>query len=247
VTENPGLANPLAGSLRDAAVGMVALWRSETPPGDPTSPDGAYNLACLYASRHDLEGLAPPGSKQGADDETAVRLLEVAVLDDDLATWMTSDPQLAKFRTRTPFRRRFLPEPRTDFFGLPPVAPFATALKTSDYASVERLAALPETGAPLGPVMPLAPHARASVVGLAKLAQSLRPLPALASYRVEVLHALCDLGVTTPSQMAGLSRPAATAVRGAVVRAVNDRVRPPMGQDEAVRPGDLSAWWYSVV
>ena len=159
----------------DEVQGVRYLVGHVTTQPVPTSPVGMYNLGCTFGSRHDVEWMPlATTTTPAADDETARRWLDLACQDSATREWMTTDPQLIGFRTRQTYRNTFLTEPRTDFFALSTVAPFAAQLKTAGYGDVSLLAEAEPTD--LGAFLFAAPGMCAQLVELARLHRGLTML-----------------------------------------------------------------------
>lgn len=139
----------------DDVQGVLWLTKVSGDEPRPSSPTGMYNLGCTFASRHDVEWHPPtsaPGTRvvirttpltaeQEKDDRTATQWLGLARQDPAVENWLGDDPQLSGFRTRRTYRTAFLTAPRTDFFTLATVKPFATRLRGAGYGDVSLLAA----------------------------------------------------------------------------------------------------------
>ncbi|EWT03693.1 hypothetical protein N865_09395 [Intrasporangium oryzae NRRL B-24470] len=150
---------------------------------EPGGPYGMYNLACGFASRNDIPW---PGAQRRSfadDDAKAVSLLRSAGTLSTLKTWMPNDPQLARFRERTAYQNEFLADPRTDFFELSPVKPYASDLKASGFGQVSLISRAQPSELALGTAT-ASPTVRRQIVELASLHTS------LTDYRVVDLEEL---------------------------------------------------------
>lgn len=106
---------------------------------------------------------------------------------------MRCDPQLRSLRDKAIYKNTFLNDPRTEFFDLPPVKPYAKQLKAAGYDSVELLAQprRPLRG-PLAVAVPLEDTWEV-LTRLAHLRQTLEPT--LDVWAIEILHEMLSLGI----------------------------------------------------
>ncbi len=187
VDPTPAPPDPLAefkAQFADDVEGVRFLARLTTDKPAPRSPLGMYNLGCAFASRHDVTWPPPKTAKtpddqsatavttdKAADDATALGWLQLACKDARNKGWITDDPQLEGFRQRRAYRGAFLSAPRTDFFTLSTVKPFATRLRSSGYGDVSLLRTADPVA--LSPSVTADPNVCEQLVELARLRQGL--------------------------------------------------------------------------
>jgi len=236
---SPDLAE-LRRQLADDIAGPLAWARGLPPPGMPSGPVAAYNTAATYASRHDVSWTTTnvlPGGRQGDDDARAVPFFRLACADPSLREWMTDDPQLTKFRERAAYRGEFLAEPRSDFFALAAVKPFAERLRAAGLLNPRQIAgtdtdALTEVIAPRIAATQI--WTLAGLHGdLSRYGGAAQPLK---TWAVEVLDELSTRGIARRNDLPGGAGERAE-LAGAVIDSILKTCRP-----TGAANGDLTAF-----
>jgi hypothetical protein len=192
---------------------------------EATTPTAAYNLGCWWASCTE------------PDNARAAVLLERATTLPSLKQAVPRDPQLKAFLGSPEYRATFLPTPRTDFFELAPVVPYARVLSTLAYTSPESLAL---AGSDPNLLSVLGVGGRSRVTGLAQLSVALADDPALAPVATEVLHELVGRRLLTPADLEAVPQQERQALSETVFTAIYQRcqTRTP-GFEERT----LALWW----
>lgn len=190
--------------------GIAPRAQSISAPRLGSSPARLYNLACYHASRLQWEILTKKSSRNATleeitkDDTEAVRLLQRAIIQPPLASWMREDPQLDGLRRRLPYKQAFLAEPRSDFYLLTPVKPHSERLRAAGLGQIEILATLSPDSEVLALAIPADAVIRASIVELARLRSSFTPELEKESWALEMLEHLTAKGVANKRSLVSL-------------------------------------------
>jgi hypothetical protein len=196
----------------DNIIGLELLILDLPEDKGADSPNGAYNRACYYASKGDWKRAEvedaiywPPidSSMLANDNQKAVALFRIAAADPELADWMREDPQLATFRTSGEYKAAFLKEPRSDFYALDPIQPFAKLLRAAGYGQFELLARLPSESA-LAHIIPADAVVRGAMLELARLRCRFTEELAEQDWAVELLGCLVSLGLANVKALRSL-------------------------------------------
>jgi hypothetical protein len=169
----------------------------------------------------------------------AAVLLARAVTLPSMREALRRDPQLGEFVTSSQYKATFLPDPRTDFFELAPLAPHTRVLATLAYSSPESLATA--AGDP-NLLVVLGVSGRTRVIGLAQLCLDLADDPVLRPVRIEILHELGARRLLTPADLAVVPHGTREVLSATVTSTIGDRCKP---QDPALTSQALVDWWDS--
>lgn len=238
VTADPGSSTDgdelrhFRSQFRDDIQGVKYLVGLSDVRPSVVTPIGMYNLGATYASRNDVTWPSAVPAR-GSDDAEAVKLFARACKDPLNRQWIEDDPQLVGFRERTAYQNEFLADPRTDFFELSPVKPYAARLKGAGFGEVGLLArTLPHF---LEGVTSADRSLCQSMIDLARLRMSLnrkddtgsRPLD---GWAIEILDQLTTRGLATASALQALQQEERETLADKVATKVLERCKP--GKDK---------------